>query len=71
MLISKMLIRRQNKLSKKRFTSWLSIYGIFYKHKVIEGKTNNRRWIEFENKMEEKIIPSDDIWDDPKLQGIL
>lgn len=59
-----------HKLSKKRFTSWLSTYSIFYKHKVIEGKTNNRRWIEFENRTEEPKIPSDDIWDSPELQGL-
>jgi hypothetical protein len=59
-----------HKLSKKRYTSWLSTYSIFYKHKVIEGKTNNRRWIEFENRTEEPKIPSDDIWDSPELQGL-
>ncbi len=59
-----------HKLSKKRFTSWLSTYAVFYKHKTFEGKTNNRRWVEFENKTEAPIIPSDDIWDSPELKGL-
>jgi len=59
-----------HKLSKKRFSSWLSTFGVFYKHKVFEGKTNNRRWIEIEDKNEQPTIPSDDIWDLPELQGI-
>jgi hypothetical protein len=46
----------------------LSTYAVFYKHKTFEGKTNNRRWIEFENRTEEPSIPSDDIWDSPELQ---
>lgn len=50
-----------NKMAKRRFTSWLVIYGANYGYKVHEGKTNNLRWIEFEQ--EGAPIPPSDIWD--------
>ena len=52
-----------SKLSKKRFTQWLSIFGQFHGHKIIEGKTNNRRWIIFENE-NTPPPPPDDVWDE-------
>ena len=52
-----------SKLSKKRFTQWLSIFGQFHSHKIIEGKTNNRRWIIFENE-NTPPPPPDDVWDE-------
>jgi len=55
-----------HKLSKKKFTNWLLVYADFYKYKVMEGKTNNQRWIEFERMDQEKNtdLPPDDVWDD-------
>ncbi len=52
-----------SKLSKKRFTQWLSIFGQFHSHKIIEGKTNNRRWIIFENE-NTPPPPTVDVWDE-------
>jgi hypothetical protein len=36
-------------LTKKKFTSWLKSYGMYKEYRIIEGKTNNLRWIEFED----------------------
>jgi hypothetical protein len=49
-------------MSKRRFTSWLTIYGANYGFKVFEGKTNNLRWIEFEKEGIPK--PPQDVWDE-------
>ena len=50
-----------HKLSKKKFTQWLTTFSIFYNHKIFEGKTNNVRWIEYEGTQEkvaeEKPLP--------------
>jgi hypothetical protein len=35
-------------LKRKTLTKWLKIYGEFHKLKIIEGKSNNNYWIEFE-----------------------
>jgi len=55
-----------NRLSKKKFTTWLTIYAEYYKYKVFEGKTNNQRWIEFERIDQEKNHDEQppDVWDD-------
>jgi hypothetical protein len=54
------------KMSKRRFTSWLTIYGANYGLKVFEGKTNNLRWIEFEK----EGIPKtpQDVWDNIEVK---
>lgn len=49
-------------LTKKRFTLWLILYGKHYGHKMIDGKTNGRRWIEYSND-EVKPQPAD-VWDE-------
>lgn len=35
-------------LKRKTLTKWLKIYGEFHKLKILEGKSNNNYWIEFE-----------------------
>jgi hypothetical protein len=44
-------------LTKKRFTQWLNAYGIYKGMKILEGKTVNRRWIEYGEAVQ-------DVWDD-------
>jgi hypothetical protein len=54
------------KMSKRRFTSWLTIYGANYGFKIYEGKTNNLRWIEFEKDGTPK--PPEDVWDNIEVK---
>jgi hypothetical protein len=35
-------------LRKNTLTKWLKTYAEYHKYKVLEGKTNNVYWIEFE-----------------------
>ena len=35
-------------LRKRTLNKWLKVYADFHKYRVIEGKTNNNYWIEFE-----------------------
>jgi hypothetical protein len=37
-------------LRKRTLNKWLKIYADYHNYKVIEGKTNNNYWIEFETK---------------------
>jgi hypothetical protein len=51
------------KLSKKKFSQWLSIFGHYHGYKIDENKTNNRRWIEF-GRTDKTPSDPDDIWDE-------
>lgn len=50
--IFNLLVRDYSDLSKwlrkKTLTKWLKIYGEFKGYKILEGKSNNNYWIEFE-----------------------
>lgn len=51
------------KLSKKKFSQWLSIFGHYHGYQITENKTNNRRWIDYE-KTDKTPSDPDDIWDE-------
>jgi hypothetical protein len=51
------------KLSKKKFSQWLSIFGHYHGHQITENKTNNRRWIEY-GRTDKTPSDPDDIWDE-------
>lgn len=49
-------------LTKKKFTQWLNIYGKHHGYKILDGKTNGRRWIEYTT---DEVKPQpDDVWDE-------
>lgn len=50
-------------MSKKKFSQYLEIYGSHKGYKIISGKTNNIRWIEYS--LESPIRQeADEVWDE-------